>query len=183
MHQARPSPIGHLVVALATLVLLVGSCANGEEAAATEAGGDTSDGGGGAGTGGSNGLGSDALPNACPVEGCQIFITSAEASGAEIELTFEANFTPDFERNHIHVFWDSQPAGAVGSDFAERGFAEQGKWHPTDEYPGYVTQADASVASESRQGSTVVCATAGDTDHAVIDPGLVACRDVSSLVS
>jgi hypothetical protein len=162
-----------LIGALAALMLLAGSCADDQEATET----------GEAGTGGSDELGSDALPNACPVEGCQIFITNAEASDGEIKLTFEANFTPDFERNHIHLFWDSHPVGAVGSDFAERGFTAQGNWHPTDEYPEYVTQADASVASEFREGSTVICATAGDTDHAVIDPSLVACRDVSDLVS
>jgi hypothetical protein len=117
------------------------------------------------------------------VEGCKILITSAEASGDEIKLVFDANFTPDFERNHIHVFWDSQDPGAVGSDFQDEGFSEQGRWHPTDEYPEYATQADASVASEFRAGSTTICVTAGDTDHAVIDPGLTACRDVADLVS
>jgi hypothetical protein len=127
--------------------------------------------------------GADELPNACPVEGCKITIVSAERSGEEIALVFETNYTPDFERNHMHVFWDSQEPGAVSSDFAEKGFAVQGKWHPTDEYPGYSTQADASIASEFRGDSTTLCVTAGDTDHAVIDPTLVDCRDVSELLS
>ena len=123
------------------------------------------------------------LPNACPAEGCAIVIADATASDGEIALTLDANFTPDFERNHMHIFWDSQQAGAVSSDFQERGFAEQGKWHPTDEYPEYVTQADASVASEFRGDSTTICVTAADTDHAVIDPSITECRDVADLLS
>lgn len=125
----------------------------------------------------------DELPNACPVEGCIVEIVGAEASGDEIALTFSANYTPDFERNHIHVFWDSQEPGAVSSDFQQRGFATQGKWHPTDDYPAYTTQADASVSSEFRDGSTTLCVTAADTDHAVIDPSIVDCRDVAELLT
>jgi hypothetical protein len=127
--------------------------------------------------------GADELPNACPVEGCKISIVSAERNGDEIALVFETNYTPDFERNHMHVFWDSQEPGSVSSDFAAKGFAVQGKWNPTDEYPGYSTQADASVLSEFRGDSTTICVTAGDTDHAVIDATLVDCRDVSELLS
>lgn len=124
-----------------------------------------------------------ALPNACPVDGCEISIADAVAQDGEIAVTFDANFTPNFERNHIHIFWDSQDAGAVSSDFQERGYAEQGKWHPTDEYPNYVTQADASVSSEFRGDSTTLCVTAADTDHAVINADIVQCRDVSELLN
>jgi hypothetical protein len=122
------------------------------------------------------------LPNACPVDGCSVTIVSANTAGDEVELEFDANYTPDFERNHIHVFWDSQEAGAVSSDFQSRGFTEQGKWHPTDEYPVYVTQADASVLSEFRGDSTTLCVTAADTDHAVLDPTIVDCMDVAELL-
>lgn len=123
------------------------------------------------------------LPNACPVDGCEITIANAAVQDGEIGITFDANYSPNFERNHIHIFWDSQEAGAVSSDFQERGFAEQGKWHPTDEYPNYVTQADASVSSEFRGDSTTLCVTAADTDHAVINADIVHCRDVAELLS
>jgi hypothetical protein len=126
--------------------------------------------------------GGDVMPNACPVEGCLITIVDASRSGDEIALTVEANYQPDFERNHMHFFWNSQEPGAVSSDFAERGFAVQGKWHPTDEYPNYSTQADASVSSEFRGESTTICVTAADTDHAVLDPDMVDCRDVADLL-
>jgi hypothetical protein len=124
----------------------------------------------------------DEKPNACPVEGCKITITGASRSGDEIALTLEANFQPDFERNHMHFFWDSQEPGAVSSDFAEKGFAVQGKWHPTDVFPNYSTQADASVKSEFRGTSTTICVTAANTDHAVLDTDIVTCRDVSDLL-
>ncbi len=123
------------------------------------------------------------LVNACPAEGCTIFIENAvAASDGEIALTFNANFTPEFEFNHIHVFWDSQEAGSVSSDFEARGFSVAGKWHPTDIYPDYVTQADASVTAESRGESTTICVTAANSEHAVLDPGLLACRDVGDLL-
>jgi hypothetical protein len=138
---------------------------------------DDSDGGGGGET-------SSPLPNSCPAEGCEVAITAAEAGpDGEIELTFEANYTPDFEQNHIHVFWDSQETGAVSSDYEAKGYEVQGKWHPTDEYPVYITQSDASVGSVSRGSSTTVCVTAADTDHAVIDAAIFDCRDVSDLLA
>jgi len=163
---------------LATLALVAAACGSDDSTGAEGDGTDTSGADG-------NGTESDsALPNACPSEGCEIFIVDAmTADGGEITLTFDANFSPEFERNHIHVFWDSQEPGAVSSDYDTRGFDIQGKWHPTDDYPTYITTADASVGADSRQGSTTVCVTAADTDHAVIDPGIVACRDVGELLS
>ena len=124
----------------------------------------------------------DEMPNACPVEGCKITIAGAELKDGEIALTLEANYQPDFERNHMHFFWDSQEPGAVSSDYAEKGFAVQGKWHPTDVFPNYSTQADASVDSEFRGDSTTICVTAANTDHAVLDASIVDCRDVSDLL-
>ena len=126
--------------------------------------------------------GANELPNACPVEGCKVAIVSAEKSGTEIALVFAANYTPDFERNHIHVFWDSQEPGAVSSDFQERGFTVQGKWHPTGDYPGYVTQSAASISPEIRGASTRICVTAAHSNHAVIDPTIFECRDVAELL-
>lgn len=126
--------------------------------------------------------GGDELPNACPVDGCSISIASVDAADGEIAVVFDANFTPDFERNHIHIYWDAYEAGSVSSDFQERGFEEQGKWHPTDEYPNYTTQSDASVSSEFRGDSTTLCVTAADTDHSVIDPTVEECLDVSEFI-
>lgn len=170
-------------VRLAVLVvaaLVVGAC-GGDETTDTESA-DTETGAGA--TGSSETDEGSELPNACPAAGCTIFITAAEAAdGGELQLTFDANFTPDFERNHIHVFWDSQEPGSVSSDFAAQGYDVQGQWHPTDSYPLYVTESDASVTAESRGDSTTICVTAADTDHAVLDATLFACRDVAELLA
>ena len=164
-------------VALAALGLALAACGSDEsasESATTEpaaAESSAEDDGGG-----------DELPNACPVDGCSISIASAEAADGEVAVVFDANFTPDFERNHIHIYWDAYEAGSVSSDFQERGFEDQGKWHPTDEYPNYTTESDASVSSEFRGDSTTLCVTAADTDHSVIDPTIEECLDVSEFI-
>ena len=164
------------LVAIAALTLA--ACGGDESTATGDEGATESNGDDGA----TAGEGAD-LVNACPAEGCTIFIEEASlADDGEIALTFNANFTPEFEFNHIHVFWDSQEAGSVSSDFEARGYTVAGKWHPTDIYPDYVTQADASVSSESRGESTTICVTAANSEHAVLDPGLLACRDVSDLL-
>jgi hypothetical protein len=193
MHR-RQRHWARLFAAGSALLALVASCGLGDDNAVVTAddttGGTTADTEGHADANegdagrGENGTG-EGLPNACPVEGCRVFITDAvpAADGAELTLTFEANFTPDFERNHIHVFWDSQDPGAVTSDFQDKGFTVQGRWDPTDHYPRYDTHADASVTSDARVGSRVICVEAADGDHVVIDAGLYVCKDVASLVS
>lgn len=197
----RPGLPTLLPVLLAALALVAGACgdegggtAEGDaisagEAADTADGTDAADTGtGDTGTGGGDasddgGDADDELPNDCPVEGCVVTIEGAEAAdGGEIQLTFDANYTPDFERNHIHVYWDSYEAGAVSSDYQDQGYDEQGHWDPTDAYPTYLTQGEAAVASELRQGSTTLCVTAADTGHAVIDASIVDCMDVGDLV-
>ena len=65
-------------------------------------------------------------------------------------MTWTANFRPDFSRNHVHVYWDTFTADQVSNDAAARG-VEQGSWHPTDEYPEYTTESEASV--HERNGS------------------------------
>ena len=62
-------------------------------------------------------------------------ISDVENDGDELRITWEANFTPDFSKNHIHVYWDTYSADQVSDDAADRG-VEQGEWVPTDEYPG-----------------------------------------------
>lgn len=116
------------------------------------------------------------VANACPAEGCMITITDVTKSGDELAITWEANFAPDTARNHIHVYWDIYTADQVSSDAEDRG-VEQGDWVPTDAYPTYVTESAASTAN--RGGSTTICVTAADRDHAVLDSSLVHCVDVS----
>ncbi len=120
-----------------------------------------------------------AQQNACPVDGCRIVITDAQKQGDELRLTWKANFTPNFSKNHIHVFWDKYTADQVSNDAAARGKV-QGEWVPTDAYPVYVTE---DVVSTAKRGtSTAVCVTAGDRDHNVIDSSIVNCRDVAKLL-
>lgn len=119
------------------------------------------------------------VANACPADGCKITIADATREGNEIAVTWEANFVPDVSRNHIHVYWDIYTADQVSSDAESRGVT-QGEWVPTDAVPVYVTEGAVSVTK--RGGSTTICATAGDRDHAVIDSSLVDCRDVSDLL-
>jgi hypothetical protein len=119
------------------------------------------------------------VSNACPAEGCQITIMSAEREGDEIAITWEANFVPDISRNHIHVYWDIYTADQVSNDAEARGVS-QGEWVPTDVVPTFVTQDVVSVAM--RGESTTICVTAGDRDHVVIDATLVDCRDVADLL-
>lgn len=114
--------------------------------------------------------------NACPPEGCEITITAAEPVGDELAITWDANFLPDFSRNHIHIFWDDVSADQVSSDAESRG-VEQATWTPTDEYPIYVTGNETSLAT--RPDSTTLCVTAADRDHVVIDSSIVHCMDVS----
>jgi hypothetical protein len=120
-----------------------------------------------------------AAPNACPQEGCTIKFDDVVRAGDELKVTWTANFTPDFSRNHIHVYWDTYTADQVSDDAASRG-VEQGSWHPTDEYPEYTTGSEASVTK--RNGSTKICVTAGDRNHNVIDAKLFECRDIQGLL-
>jgi hypothetical protein len=117
--------------------------------------------------------------NACPVEGCEITITEVVPEGDELRITWNANFTPDASRNHIHVYWDTYTADQVSNDAASRG-VDQGEWVPTDAYPEYVTEGATSVAN--RADSTTLCVTTGDSDHNVIDSSIVDCFDVADLL-
>ena len=117
--------------------------------------------------------------NACPVDGCRVTIDTVERAGDELKVTWTANFEPDFSRNHIHVYWDIFTADQVSDDAADRGVT-QGSWHPTDAYPTYTTQSEASVAR--RGTSATLCVTAGDRNHIVIDSKLFDCYDAKDLL-
>ncbi len=151
------------LVATAAVVALVG-CGSDSKSSAPKSTGTTA-----------SSTGGGPVQNACPVEGCTVKIDSVDRSGDELKVTWTANFKPDFSRNHIHVYWDTYTAQQVSND-AEAHGVKQGSWHPTDEYPVYVTGSEASV--ERRAGSTHLCVTAGDRNHVVIDPKLFQCTDV-----
>lgn len=119
-----------------------------------------------------------AVANACPAEGCIIEIVDVQRDGGELAVTWETNFAPDVSKNHIHVYWDIYTADQVSSDAEDRG-VKQGEWVPTD-VETYVTESAVSV--DKRGGSTTICVTAGDRDHAVIDSSIVDCQDVSDLL-
>ena len=59
-----------------------------------------------------------ATQNACPSEGCIISFASISPSGDELEITWEINFAPDLNNNHIHIYWDNFEAGQVSNDAA-----------------------------------------------------------------
>jgi hypothetical protein len=120
----------------------------------------------------------DPLPNACPVDGCEVKITSVQKDGDELRLTLEANFTPDFSRNHVHVWWgDNFTVEQVSNNAEPVHHVKQGEWHPTDEYPSYITQSAAST--KVRGKSTTLCVSAADRNHDILDVTKFQCMDVS----
>ena len=123
----------------------------------------------------------DAMPNACPVDGCEVRIVDVKKSGNELALTLQANFTPDMSKNHIHVWWGDNFTVKQVSNNAETAYGvKQGDWHPTDEYPSYVTQGPVSMAV--RGNSKTICVSAGDRNHDIIDVTKYQCVDISGLL-
>lgn len=120
----------------------------------------------------------DAMPNACPVDGCEVEIVGIEKEGDELRVALEANFTPDMSRNHVHVWWGENFTVQQVSNNAEPVHkVKQGEWHPTADYPAYVTQ---SAASTSVRGSAkTLCVSAADRNHDILDVTKVNCVDVS----
>ncbi len=117
------------------------------------------------------------MPNACPVDGCEVQIVSVEKNGEELVVTYEANFTPDVSKNHFHAWWgDSYSVEQVGRNAQSDFNVEQGRWHRHDEYPSYVTKEAASTAA--RDGGTMMCVTAADRDHNILDATKFHCVDV-----
>ena len=127
-------------------------------------------------------LAQEALPNACPVDGCEVKIVDVKKSGDELALTLEANYTPDLSKNHFHVWWGDNFTVKQVSNNAEKAHGlKQGDWHPTDEYPSYVTQGPVSIAV--RGNSKTICVSAGDRNHDIIDVTKFNCMDISTLAS
>lgn len=117
------------------------------------------------------------LPNACPVDGCEVTIAEVAKAGDELAVTLDANFMPDVSRNHFHVWWGENYTVEQVSNNAEPTYGvEQGDWHPTDEFPTYTTQSEASVSV--RNGAHTLCVTAADRNHDILDPKVFHCVDV-----
>lgn len=122
-------------------------------------------------------LAQENLPNACPVDGCEVSIVDVGKAGDELAVTFEANFMPDVSKNHIHVWWGESYTIEQVSNNAEPTYGvKQGDWHPTGDYPAYTTQSAASVSV--RNGAHTLCVTAADRNHDILDPKVYHCVDV-----
>ena len=120
----------------------------------------------------------DAPPNTCPVDGCEVKIVAVEKDGDELRLTLEANYTPDMSRNHIHVWWGENYTVQQVSNNAEPVHnVKQGDWHPTAEYPSYVTQS--AVSTSTRGEAKTICVSAADRNHDILDVEKFECMDVS----
>lgn len=118
------------------------------------------------------------MPNACPVDGCEVKIVGVKRSGAELELTFESNFTPDVSKNHFHVWWgENFTVEQVGRNAEPVYGVKQGRWHRHDDYPTYVTQGAASTTE--RGNAVTVCVSAADRNHNILDVKIFQCVDVS----
>ena len=57
---------------------------------------------------------------------------------------------------------------------------KQGDWHPTADYPVYMTQSSASV--KERGSATTLCVSPGDRNHDIIDVKMMDCRSVADLL-
>jgi hypothetical protein len=124
-------------------------------------------------------LANDPLPNACPVDGCTVKIVSVKkAPDGELELTLEANYTPNMSKNHVHVWWgENWQVNQVTGNAETVYHVKQGEWHPTDEYPTYVTKSAAST--KVRGNAHTLCVSPADRDHNILDVKVFQCLDVS----
>ena len=118
-----------------------------------------------------------AMPNACPVDGCEVKIVGVKKSGAELELTFDSNFTPDNSKNHFHVWWgENFTVEQVGRNAEPLYGVKQGRWHRHDDYPTYVTQGAASMSV--RGDAVTLCVSAADRNHNILDVQIYHCVNV-----
>lgn len=128
--------------------------------------------------GGGSGLALAAMPNACPVDGCDVKILKVARSGDELELTFEANFTPDVSKNHFHVWWgENFTVEQVGRNAQTVHGVKQGRWHRHADYPTYITQGAASTSV--RGEAVTICVSSADRNHNILDVKVFHCVDVS----
>ena len=117
------------------------------------------------------------MPNACPVDGCEVKIIDVKPSGKELEITFEANFTPDVSKNHFHVWWgENFKVEQVGRNAEPVYGVKQGSWHRHADYPTYITQGAAST--NVRGSAVTVCVSAADRNHNILDVKIYHCVNV-----
>ena len=118
------------------------------------------------------------MPNACPVDGCEVKIVAVEKDGDELKVTLEANYMPDMSHNHVHVWWGENYTVEQVSNNAEPVYhVKQGDWHPTADYPVYITQSSASTSVRGK--ATTLCVSAADRNHDILDVTKFNCVDVS----
>ncbi len=118
------------------------------------------------------------MPNACPVDGCEVKIERVARSGEEMEITFISNFTPDVSKNHFHVWWgENFTVQQVGRNAEPVYKVKQGRWHRHDDYPTYITQGAAST--KVRGKATTICVSAADRHHNILDVKKYHCVDAS----
>ena len=121
----------------------------------------------------------DELQNACPVDGCSVKIIAVKRSGDELQLTLEANFSPDISKNHNHVWWgDNYTVDQVSNDAETVHHVKQGEWHPMADYPSYTTQS--AVSMKVRGNSKTICVSPADRNHDIIDVKVFQCVDISN---
>lgn len=116
------------------------------------------------------------MPNACPVDGCDISIERVARSGEELEITFNSNFTPDVSKNHSHVWWgENYNVQQVGRNAEPVYNVKQGRWHRHADYPTYITQGAAST--KVRGQAPTICVSAADRHHNILDVKKYHCVD------
>jgi hypothetical protein len=121
----------------------------------------------------------NAMPNACPVDGCAVKIIDVKKSGDELQLTLESNFTPDMSKNHVHVWWgENYKIEQVSNNAETVHHVKQGDWHPTADYPSYVTQS--AVSTTVRGDAKTICVSPADRNHDILDVKVSYCVDVSN---
>ena len=118
------------------------------------------------------------LPNACPVDGCEVKIVKVKGVGDELELTFKSNFTPDVDKNHFHVWWgENFTVEQVGRNAQTVHGVKQGRWHRHADFPVYVTQGASST--KVRGEAVTICVSAADRNHNILDVKVFDCVDAS----
>jgi hypothetical protein len=111
------------------------------------------------------------------VDGCVVTIVDVSNASDELRVTLEANFTPDVSKNHFHVWWGELYTVEQVSNDAEPSYGvKQGDWHPTADFPTYITQSAASVSA--RNGAHTLCVSPADRNHDILDPKVYNCVDV-----
>jgi hypothetical protein len=114
------------------------------------------------------------MPNACPVDGCDVKITSVARAGQELEVTFTSNFKPDVSKNHFHMWWgENFTVEQVGRNAEPVFGVKQGRWHRHADYPVYITQGAASTTV--RGNAVTLCVSAADRNHNILDTAIYHC--------